>query len=454
MGDSRHQRVPVVDSDIGHDPPLDDDGGRERTPPKRDERDWFDRLFPLSFGYIALMLVACLAVFIWAVRSPAPSRPQPMPTSIVAHSSDADKADVAVVPIGRSAMDVPIPSPTVPPTAIPVAAASPPATAVSTVTVVAPTLAAVATPPARPSPSPSPVATSSVMLSQGAIAFAQGDARGLASDPAGALSLVPTLGDNFDAPTLDASRWRVVPWGAGGTVQTSEGAATMNVAALRSQDPFVHRTLTARMRFTGGVFQNLAWSADLNGPTAILIGVPAVDPAHLYARVKHEGEADHLMQLPVSLADGEYHVYQIAWQASQIDFAVDGTVRATIQVALDTPMFAWLSSASAQSLAADWIWIDDYSNTAGTFTSQPIEASQSLIWQTLRVRGALPDGTRVQLSTRTSMDGVTWSQFAAVADDGTVASPPGRYLQYTIVVHGTAMSSPTINAVLVTGAPP
>jgi hypothetical protein len=452
MGDSGQHSIPVLENDTEYALPLDDEGRRKRIPPRRDERDWFDRLFPLSFGYIALMLVTCLAVFIWAVRFPALKGAQPIPTSIVAHSSDADKADVAVVPVGRSAIDAPTPSPMVPPTATPVAAASPPVAAVSTVTVVIPTLAASPPPSARSSPPP--VATSSVVLSQGAIAFAQGDARGLASDPAGALSLVPTLGDNFDAPTLDASQWRVVPWGAGGTVQTREGTATIDVAALRSQRPFVHRTLTARVRFTGGVFQNLAWSADLNGPTAILIGVPAADPAHLYARVKHEGEADRLVQLPVSLADGEYHVYQVAWQANQIDFAVDGAVRATIQVALDAPMFAWLSSASAQSLAADWIWIDDYSSTAGTFTSQPIEASQSLIWHTLRVRGALLDGTRVQPSTRTSMDGVIWSQFASVADDGKIASPPGRYLQYRIVVDGTAMSSPTINAVFVTGSPP
>src|SRR5262249_24910876 len=122
--------------------------------------------------------------------------------------------------------------------------------------------------------------------------------------------------------------------------------------------------------------------------------------------------------------------------------------------ALDTPMFAWLSSASAQSLAADWIWIDDYSSTAGTFTSQPIEARQSLILQTLRGCGALPDGTRGQLSTRASMDGAIWRQFASVADDVKIASPPGRYLQSMIVVDGTAMSSPIINAVFVTGSPP
>src|SRR5581483_6183123 len=137
-------------------------------------------------GYIALMFVACIAVFVWTVRSPASNRSPLTPASILAPSPGADKADDAAAETGRSVADVSIAAPKIPPTAIATAAAPVPATAVATATAGALTLANATLPS---SPSPSPVATSSVVLSQGAAAFALGDARGLTSDPVGALSL-------------------------------------------------------------------------------------------------------------------------------------------------------------------------------------------------------------------------------------------------------------------------
>jgi hypothetical protein len=291
------------------------------------------------------------------------------------------------------------------------------------------------------------------VLTESGVALAQGNAQALAPDSTGALALVPTLADDFIAPALDTDHWRVVPWGAGGSASVRDGITTVNVAALRSQRPFVHRALAARLRFTGGAFQNLAWSADLNGPTAILIGVPASDPAHLYARVKREGQPDWLAPLPVDPATGEYHIYRIDWRADRIDFSVDGVVRATVPMAIDSPLFAWLSAASSRPMDVDWARVEDYPATEGTYISQPVDAGRQVAWQTLQVRGMMADGTGIAVRTRSSVDGMAWSDYEAVGADGRVASPPGRYLQYAITVNGTAGASPTVAAVNITAIP-
>ena len=283
-------------------------------------------------------------------------------------------------------------------------------------------------------------------------AFQQGLMQGVRVDPDGALTLAPALADDFAGSALDLSQWQVTPWGAGGTATVHDGGVTVNIAAIRSHQTFVHRTLEARVRFTRGAqpLQNIAWSADLNGTTAILIGEPPSDPEHLYGRVKLDGEADRLVPLPVSLDDGAYHTYRIAWGIDQVDFSVDDVLRGTIRITLDEPMYAWVSAASASSLTADRVQVLDYGAAAGSFTALPLDAGERVAWQTLMMQGSVPAGTRVTVRTRSSPDGVQWTPYAVVNSDGRVTSPPGRYLQYTLEFSGTATSTPLVTAVLTT----
>jgi hypothetical protein len=445
----RHgQSVVTLADNPRTDPEPDGGAGGERRSSSTRQGDWFDRLRPFIFLYVMLIFAAVILVEIRAVRDSRPrettgvSLTAPMSGAVATNPPANPRADViisgrpsatATEPILATTATVqPTLVPTVPPTPTPIATPLP-----------APTLAA-------PSLSSQPT-----VRIQDAVAFAQGSSQGVTVDLTDALSLVPTVSDDYDSPTIDSARWQVVPWGAGGTVTVRDGMATANIAALRSRRAFVHRTLEARLRFTAGAqpFQNLAWSADLNGATAILIGKPQADSGHLYARVKHEGEVDRLVQLPVSLEDGEYHTYGIVWGASRVDFTVDGVLRATIPITLDTPMFAWISAASAQPLVADWARILDYGEVTGTFTARPIDAGVRTLWQTVTIRGTVSAGTQVRLQTRTSADGVTWSLYAVVDDRGAIASPPGRYLQYTIAIDGTVSSSPAIAALTLTFLP-
>ncbi len=305
-----------------------------------------------------------------------------------------------------------------------------------------------------PPVSPTAVIPPGIVQTQTAAELAHGTGERIALGPDGALSLAPTVSDNFGTAVLDTEQWQVVPWGAGGTAVVHDHTVSVNIAAIRTRQAFVHRTFEALARFTpGSPFQNLAWSADLNGATAILIGEPTSDPGHLYARVKQEGQADRLVVLPVALEDNAFHVYRIAWEPQQVEFAVDGVVQATLPVALDTPMFAWISAASAHSLGVKWARVLDYGETTGVFTSVPIDAGKGAQWQRLTVQGTIPAGTAVRVRTRTSVDGVTWSEDMPVGADGAVANPPRQYLQYALEVIGSATDSPTVTAVSLTVLP-
>jgi len=280
-------------------------------------------------------------------------------------------------------------------------------------------------------------------------AFVHGTARGVALGPDGALALALAVSDDFTGSALDTATWQFAPWSPGGTVSVRDGTVTVNVAAIRTARTFVHGTLEARVQFTAGPppFENIAWSADLNGTTAIMIGEPVDDPGHLYARIKQEGKDDKRVQLPDSF--DTYHIYRIAWGATQVDFYVDGVLRAAIPVTLDTPMRAWISAATAgHAPVVDWARVLAYDTPDGTFTSAKLDAGGDVTWRTVQIDAAIPDGTAVAIRTRTSVDGRIWSMYEPLTSDG-VASPPGRYFQYEIAFSGTETASPAIRSITV-----
>ncbi len=391
------------------------------------------RLLKAAVGYTALTLLYVVIVFVTGRAPRIPSAQDRVVSRTgqgisyatpIASASVNDRDPAPVEPL------MILPAPAIPPLAManersPVASATPSA--------------------------PVPPTQTATTYRQSVDSFTRGVAQNISVDATSGLSLIPALNDEFDGDTLDSSQWQVVAWGRGGGVTLHDGAATMNVAALRSRRPFLYRTFAVRARFTAGPppFQNIAWSADLNGATAILIGEPQVEPTHLYARVKRAGEPDQILQLPVAPEDGAYHVYQIAWQPQRVDFSVDGMRCATIAVELDTPMYAWISTASLHPLTVDWAQVLDYGGATGTFTSIPLDAGGPHTWLTLTLQAARPAGTQIWIRTRTSEDGESWTAYTDVVGDGSVTSPPGRYFQYEVGLVGSADRTPTIASVAV-----
>lgn len=334
--------------------------------------------------------------------------------------------------------------PTVP--ALPTAAAPSPASTARPI----PTSTPAPTPTPRSTPAPAPSAPSVTLAQTAPDAFAQGMAEDVALGPDGALALAPAVSDDFTGGALDTAAWQFAPWSPGGTVSVRDGTVTVNVASIRTVRRFVHGTFEARVQFTAGPppFENIAWSADLNGPTAIMIGEPVDDPGHLYARIKQEGREEQRVQLPDAF-DG-YHVYRIAWGVARVDFYVDDALRATIPATLDTPMQAWISAATAgHAPVVDWARVLAADPSSGTFTSAKLDAGGDVAWRAVQMDATIPPGTMIALRTRTSPDGRFWSAFESVAANGVITSPPGRYFQYEIALSGTGGLSPAIRSIAV-----
>jgi hypothetical protein len=349
---------------------------------------------------------------------------------------DAGGASATPLTVAPTPVTLPAGPLTAPATRIPIAVA-PTVTPVPTRKVAASPIPVVSAPPA-------PSAT----LVQLADAFALGTMHRVALGPDGALTLAPAVSDDFTGPSLDTTTWQFVQWSPGGTVSQRDGTVTVNLAAIRTARTFVQRTLEARVLFTAGPppFENIAWSADLNGPTAIMIGEPVDDPGHLYARIKQEGQAERRVLLPDAF--DAYHVYRIAWGASVVEFFVDDVRAATIPAALDTPMRAWISAATAgHAPTVDWARVLAYDASQGAFISTELDAGGDATWGAVQVDATAAAGTALAVRTRTSSDGRTWSAYAPLGVSGEVQSPPGRYLQYEIALSGTESASPTIRSV-------
>jgi hypothetical protein len=93
------------------------------------------------------------------------------------------------------------------------------------------------------------------------------------------------------------------------------------------------------------------------------------------------------------------------------------------------------------------------SATRGTYTSDVRDAQTVATWGTLRWQARTPQGTRVEIATRsgnTRTPDETWSDWtAAYADaEGTaITSPRARYLQWRAVLTGARNESPVLTSV-------
>jgi N-acetylneuraminic acid mutarotase/prenyltransferase beta subunit len=71
---------------------------------------------------------------------------------------------------------------------------------------------------------------------------------------------------------------------------------------------------------------------------------------------------------------------------------------------------------------------------SGELTSQVFDASTAVNWQTISWTALLPEETNLEVATRSSTDGVSWSDWSSWSSvsGAQILSPPGRYLQYRV----------------------
>src|SRR5690606_9542282 len=84
----------------------------------------------------------------------------------------------------------------------------------------------------------------------------------------------------------------------------------------------------------------------------------------------------------------------------------------------------------ASPLNVDWVRAGQYA-PSGTFVSCAQDAGQPVDWLSLALDAVAPSGTTVTAMTRTSTDGITWTDWAPTSGN-TIASPAGQFLQYRL----------------------
>ncbi|HHW88054.1 MAG TPA: hypothetical protein GX400_17835 [Chloroflexi bacterium] len=291
----------------------------------------------------------------------------------------------------------------------------------------------------------------------------------------GELRLAATLEDYFTGAAVDTTRWLVGSASPGYTapVTVTNGVVDLTGMYLRSQANFAAtqpRFFEARAlpRVDGrnavptdlGFYRALS-PLDPNAPTsttAFRLFVTRTDNT-VYA-LSRDGVAPnpaYSTDIPgVDLT--QYHIYRVEWDGAETRYFVDGVqVAAAPGVAtLDTYAFLYHqdpASATTSPLRVDWARAGQYISN-GSFVSCVQDAGQPVAWQSLTLDATAPAGASITAWTRTSTDGVTWSDWA-LTSGAAIASPVGQFLQYRLDLATTnVLQSPEVRSVSLQNAPP
>lgn len=107
------------------------------------------------------------------------------------------------------------------------------------------------------------------------------------------------------------------------------------------------------------------------------------------------------------------------------------------------------------TVSAEAIPLWHIQGTSPIFTSTVIDAgygNYGTVWQTIEIEDDIPDGTSIQIETRTGMTATpngTWSDWSIVNNEN-ISSPVGRFMQYRIIfTSNDPYITPTVNSVTV-----
>ncbi|HEY3107204.1 MAG TPA: hypothetical protein VGL23_00525, partial [Chloroflexota bacterium] len=311
-----------------------------------------------------------------------------------------------------------------------------------------------------PTATPSPTAVPPAAVDTTGADFALGTTPvGLtvADEAGGEVRLAAALESYFGAPP-SPTLWSWGTWNNTSYVPApSAGALPVESpggsAWLRSSAAFDKQTLEGRVAFGAGPWQHVGF-ADQGFAVRWAIFSTAEGGTTLYART-FDGMVER--RTPLSgVAPGAYHDLRIAWDAAGVDYYVDGALAASHPIALPAPMYAYASNNGPAGLSVDFLRVASYGPSLVTYLSSVRDAGAAMTWSELRWDAQTPAGTGLTFETRSSADGVGWSGWLALGDQGAIASPPGRYLQYRASLAGTATDSPRLDRVALwtTSAPP
>ena len=272
--------------------------------------------------------------------------------------------------------------------------------------------------------------------------------------------LKPTEGQEFSGgPGLPAG-WSSTPWGAGGSASVSGGSMHVDGALAGTTATFTPgHSLDFSATFGADAFQHVALTDNFNNAWAMFSTRSST--SQLYAST-NASDTGGIQDTPVGAPNqyvGSQHLYRIQWDASQVQYYIDGTLVHT-QAATFTQNLNIATSdfnVGGPELSVDWLHLGPYP-ASGTFDSRVFDAGpgQSVDWGALSWNSATPSGTGLAISVRTgdtpAPDG-TWSAFTPIATSGGDIPGNSRYLQYRAALSTTDPNlTPTLSDVTVNGA--
>ena len=275
----------------------------------------------------------------------------------------------------------------------------------------------------------------------------------------GEVILKPSEGQEFSGgPGLPAG-WSSTPWDAGGSASLSGGSMHIDGALAGTTAAFTPgHSLEFSAIFGASGFQHVALTDNFQNAWAMFSTRSST--SQLYAST-NASDTGGIQDTPIGAPNqyvGSQHLYRIQWDATQVQYYVDGTLVHT-QTATFTQNLNVATSdfnVGGPELSVDWLHLSPYPGS-GTFDSRVFDAGagQSVDWGALSWSSATPSGTGISISVRTgdtpTPDG-TWSAFTPIASPGGDIPGSSRYVQYRAELSTTDPSlTPTLNDVTVNG---
>ena len=269
------------------------------------------------------------------------------------------------------------------------------------------------------------------------------------------------LNENFDGTSLPTG-WSETQWNAGSGSATVEGGE-LTLDGVQVQSPNAYgpeRSLEFAATFREGTFQNIGFATSFAGEandTWAAFGEGGT-AGQLLARVK----LPNAPTVDVNVgAPGQYigteHVYRIEWTSTEVRYLVDGNLVHTQPATITDEMRVSASDfpVGGNNPSVDYFRVSTLPAypASGVFTSRVFEANGRSNWETLTAETEEPTGTDITFETRSgnteaALQTATWRP---VADDGTIASPNGKYIQYRATLTTTAASAtPVLERVEIT----
>jgi hypothetical protein len=242
------------------------------------------------------------------------------------------------------------------------------------------------------------------------------------------------LEDYFTSQT-EAGRWAWGVWDQPGTFAPAPSNSLLTVptgAWLRSQATFTQRTLEGRINVGAGAWQHIGF-ADENFVSRYAM-FSTGGGTTLLARTVFNGGGETTTPIPVAL--DSFHDVRIVWLPDRVDYFVDGNQVASHATPITEAMHVYASNNGPAPLVLDWLRINAYQTVPVSFVSCVKDSGELNDWGVVDWDAAAPNGTALDVETRTSDGSGAWSAWTPVVSGAIPAVADGRYLQYKVNLTG------------------